>query len=46
MQKSKEIHRIVKKAMIAETLKQVESAEVQFWLVNLLDEILYNKPGI
>lgn len=45
MQKSKEIHRIVKKAMKAETLKQVESAEVQFWLANLLDEILYNKPN-
>ena len=41
MWKSKKLCRIVKSAMAAETLIQVEAAEASFWLANLLNEILY-----
>ena len=41
MWKSKKLHRVVRSAMAAETLNQVEAAEACFWLANLLNEILY-----
>ena len=45
MWKSKELRRVVKSAMAAETLIQVEAAEACFWLANLLSEMLYCKPN-
>ena len=43
MWKSKKLRRVVKSAMAGETLIQVKVAEVFFWLVNLLNKILYGK---
>ena len=46
MWKSKKLCRVVKSAMAAETLIQVEATlarKVRFWLANLLSEILYCK---
>ena len=43
--KSKRLRRVVKSAMAAETLIQVEAAEACFWLANLLREMLYCKPN-
>ena len=45
MWKSKKLLRVVKSAMAAETLIQVEAAEACFWLANLLSEMLYCKPN-
>ena len=45
MWKSKKLYRVVKSAMAAETLNQVEAAEACFWLANLLNEILYCKSN-
>ena len=45
MWKSRELRRVVKSAMAAETLIQVEAAEACFWLANLLSEMLYCKPN-
>ena len=45
MWKSKKLRRVVKSAMAAETLIQVEAAEACFWLANLLSEMLYCKPN-
>ena len=45
MWKSKKLRRLVKSAMPAETLIQVEAAEACFWYANLLGEILYYKPN-
>ena len=45
MWKSKKLHRVVRSAMAAETLNQVEAAEACFWLANLLNEILYCKSN-
>lgn len=41
MWQSKKLRRIVKSAMAAETLVQVEAAESCYWLANLLNEIIY-----
>ena len=41
----KKLHSVVKSAMAAETLIQVEAAKACFWLANLLKEILYFKPN-
>ena len=45
MWKSKQLRRVVKNAMAAETLIQVEAAKACFWLASLLSEILYCKPN-
>ena len=45
MWKSKKLHRVVRSAMAAETLNQVEAAEACFWLANLLNKILYCKSN-
>ena len=45
MWKSKKLRRVVKSAMAAETLIQVEATEACFWLANLLSEMLYCKPN-
>ena len=41
---SKRLKRVVKSAMAAETLVQVECAEACFWIASLLNEILYEDP--
>ena len=45
MWRSKRLRRVVKSAMAAETLIQVEAAEACFWLANLFSEILYCKSN-
>ena len=45
MWKSKKLRRVVKSAMAAENLIQVEATEACFWLANLLSEMLYCKPN-
>ena len=45
MWKSKKLRRVIKSAMAAKTLIQVEAAEAGFWLANLLTKILYCKPN-
>ena len=45
MWKSKQLRRVVKSTVAAETLILVEAAEACFWLANLLTEILFCKPN-
>ena len=42
--KSKRLRRVVKSAMAAQTLIQVEAAEACFWLANLLSECCIVNP--
>ena len=46
MWKFKKLLRVVKSAMAAEKLIQVEATEACFWLANLYIEILYCKPNV
>ena len=45
MWKYKKLRRVVKSAMAAETLIQVEAAKTCFRLANLLSDIFYCKPN-
>ena len=42
MWQSRKLRRVVKSAMAAETLVQVDAAEAAFWLAKLLNEIFYD----
>ena len=45
MWRSKKLRRVVKSAMAAETLIQVDSAEASYWLATLLREMLYGQSN-
>ena len=45
MWKSKKLRRVVKSAIVEETLTQVEAVEACLWFANLLNEILNCKPN-
>ena len=45
MWRSKKLRRVVKSAMAAETLIQVDSAETSYWLATLLSEMLYGQSN-
>ena len=45
MWRSKKLRRVVKSAMAAETLIQVDSAEASYWLATLLSEMLYGQSN-
>ena len=44
MWKSHKLRRVVKSAMAAETIIQVDSAESSFWLKSIFNELLYSHP--
>ena len=45
MWQSRKLRRVVKSAMAAETLVQVDVAEADFWLAKLLNEIFYDSSA-
>ena len=46
MWQSKKLHRVVRSTMAAETLSQVEAAEVCFWLSGMVKEVLLDSQDI